>query len=176
MKKEFDIEDEWVSYEIHPETPESGVSLKEKFPNADINAMYNQFNRAGAPYGIESTNVSILSNSQKALEASEYARDQGKFDQFHEEVFKSYFTEGKDIGDTNILLEIAERIGLNRTEMENALEKETYLPTLKEANEEGRRLGVSGTPTFIINGKYKVVGAQPLENFKQALRQLEATE
>lgn len=176
MKKEYEIEEEWVSYEIHPETPPEGTLLKDQFPGADLEAMYNRLNEAGKPYGIEFGEITLLSNSQKALEASEYAREHGKFDEMHERLFHAYFTETKDIGDVPFLLGIAEDIGLDPNDLKEALEQEKYVPVLKKAVQEGKQLEVTGTPTFLINNKYKVVGAQPIDVFRNVLEQIKERE
>lgn len=176
MKKEFDIEDEWVSYEIHPETPPEGILLIEKFKGINIEAMRAQLNMSGNPYGITFGEMKFLPNSQKALEASEFARVHGKFDEFHEKVFHAYFTESKDIGKIEVLLDIARDLHLDTESLVKALENKTFVPVLKKAQYEGRKYYVTGTPTFIINGKYIIVGAQPLENFRRALKQIASKE
>ncbi|MCY0903140.1 MAG: DsbA family protein, partial [Firmicutes bacterium] len=114
-----------------------------------------------------------LSNSRLALEASEFAREQGKFHAFHNAVFHAYFTEGRDIGDREILLSIGESVGLPRESLDEALTVQRYEEALHKGQDEGAQCGVSGTPTCIINGRYRVVGAQPIEAFRQVLRTIE---
>lgn len=176
MKKEFTIKDEWVSFEIHPETPKEGVLLSEKFGQANLEGMLETLRRSGSQYGIEFGGHTLLSNSRMALEASEFAREQGKFDEFHDKIFYAYFTECKDIGDKALILEIAEQVGLDKQELESALDSGKYKTALEEAGQLGRAYGITGTPTFIINNKYKIVGAHPLESIKNYLRNIEAEE
>lgn len=173
LKKEFDIVDEWASFEIHPETPAEGVSMESRFPSATREAMMERLNEMGAPYGITFAKQERLSNSRLALEASEFAREQGKFHLFHDAVFHAYFTEGKDIGDREVLMSIGESLGLSRESLKEALTDHRYEEALNKAQDEGAQFGVSGTPTCIINGRYKVVGAQPIEAFRQMLRKIE---
>lgn len=161
-----------MSYEIHPETPPEGTPLAEKFKGANLEVMQKQLNMSGAPYGIQFGEMKLLSNSQKALEASEFAREHGKFHEFHDKVFYAYFTESKDIGDIGVLLEIASEMGLDTEKLKKALDEGTYVSELKKAQQEGSLRRVTGTPTFIINNKYIMVGAQPLETFKRALEQI----
>lgn len=162
--------------EIHPETPVEGVLLADKFPGANVDAMYDNLRRAGAPYGIEFGKMTTLSNSRMALEASEFARDHGKYDEFHEAIFHAYFTETHNIGLEQIVLGVAKEVGLNTEELKQALADGRYLPRLQEAQEEAYQYGINGTPTFIINGRYKIYGAQPLDAFRNALKQIEANE
>ena len=93
LKKEFYIKDDWLAFEIHPETPEKGVLLTEHLPHIDWDEMYINLRRSGARFGITFSDVTVLSNSRMSLEAGEFARDHGMFDKFHEQIFYQYFTE-----------------------------------------------------------------------------------
>lgn len=172
LKKEFEIEDEWVSFEIHPETPAEGMNLADRFPAAGVASMYERLGQMGAPYGVRFGQLSILANSKLALEASEFARDYGDFHAFHNVVFKAYFTDGKNIGDLQTILSLAQSVGLNQVALRQALDEHRYANRLSEAQAAGAGYGVTGTPTFIINGKYSLVGAQPIEVFRNALQKL----
>ena len=114
----------------------------------------------------------MLSNSRMALEASEYARDLGCFDSFHDHMFQAYFTETRDIGDMDVLLELAQEEGLDTADLRVALLEGRYTARLNEARREGRQLGINAVPTFMVNGKYRIVGAQPLEFFRDRLRDI----
>ena len=166
--------DEWVSYEIHPETPPEGVPLVEKFPADMVQGMKANLSRAGEPYGIEFGDMTTMPNTRLALEASEFARDHGKFHEFHEKIFRAYFTENRNIGDLDVVLEVAAAAGLETSALREALADGRYLPRLEQATMEGQRYGVTGTPTFIVNNRYMIVGAQPLENFRNALKRIES--
>ncbi len=108
-----------------------------------------------------------------ALEASEYARDAGCFDSFHDRLFRAYFTETRDIGDLDVLLELAEEEGLDKADLRVALQEGRYTSRLNEARREGHQLGINAVPTFIINGKFRIVGAQSLDFFRDRLREIE---
>nr|WP_249226955.1 DsbA family protein [Alicyclobacillus mengziensis] len=166
------MEDEWVSFEIHPETPPEGVSMDERFPKSTREQMYARLSASGERYGLTFTENSRLSNSHLALEASEFARDAGNFHAFHTRIFKAYFSEGRDIGDRKVLSEIAKDSGVDVQALNTALDEGRYTGRLEEGQYEGQRYGVTGTPTFIINDKYKVVGAQPIEVMRKALQEI----
>lgn len=105
----------------------------------------------------------LLANSRLALEAAECARDAGRFPEFHEGVFRAYFTEGRNIGERGVILEIGRRVGLEVADLEAALDGHSYLPRLAAAGEEARALGIAAAPTFLIGDDHRVVGAQPIE-------------
>lgn len=123
----------------------------------------------GEPFGITFAKIAHLSNSRMALEASEFARENGKFDEFHEETFHSYFTLGKDIGQIDVILGIGQKVGLDSDQLKAALTQGRYLPRLQESQLEAATWGVTAAPTFIIGGKDYIVGAQPIEVFRNAL-------
>ncbi|TCP57607.1 putative DsbA family dithiol-disulfide isomerase [Tumebacillus sp. BK434] len=176
LKEEFTIRDEWINIEIHPDTPQEGVLLTEKFPGMTTEQLFAGVRRAGALYGIAFGQVDKLANSRQAIEASEYAREHGKFEEFHDLVLHAYFTEARDIGAVSVLLELARQAGLDAEELQRALEEGRYAASLEAAQEQAYQYGVSGTPTFIVNNKYRVVGAQSLESFRSVLKRIEEEE
>ena len=115
----------------------------------------------------------LLSNSRFALEASEYARDLGRFDSFHEKLFRAYFTALLDIGRLDVLSGVAEESGVDVDSMRQALKERRYAPRLAEVREEAERCFVSGVPTFVVNGRHQIIGAQPLDVFENLFRKLE---
>jgi predicted DsbA family dithiol-disulfide isomerase len=175
LKKEFPIEDEWLSFELHPETPLEGISIAKRFPGVDVDGMMAHLNNSGAPYGIRFGNLQRLSNSKLALQAGEFARDQGMFHEFHDRLFRAYFTEVLDIGRMDVLLGLSEETGLNTDDLKSALGNGKYLPRLAEAAQEARKQDVVAIPAFFFhNGTmgHRIGGAQPLAMFQEALRTL----
>ncbi len=170
MSREFDIEEEWLSFEIHPETPAAGVLLTEHLPHIDWDDLYRNLKQQGARYDIIFNDVTILANSRKVLEASEFARDNGKYDTFHEAVFKAYFTDLKDIGRLDVIYSVADEVGLDTAGLQQALEQDTYYPRLQQTTAMAHSMGINSAPTFIINKKYSVVGAQPTDAFRDILQ------
>lgn len=134
--------------------------------------MYDQLRQRGKEFGIIFGNRTLLPNSRLALEASEYARDMGKYERFHEQVFHAYFTEAIDIGEPEELCAVAAECGLDIIDMMHALKDRRYKSRLDEARQEGIKIKLTGVPTFIINNKCKIVGAQPLETFTNLLNKI----
>jgi predicted DsbA family dithiol-disulfide isomerase len=135
--------------------------------------MYDQLRQHGKQFGIVFGDRTLLSNSRLALESSEYARDMGKYESFHETMFRFYFTEAYDIGSIDVIKSVAVEIGLDTDDMMKAISEKRYRSVLDEARKEGEKINLTGVPTFIINGKYKIVGAQPLDVFKDVFSKLE---
>jgi predicted DsbA family dithiol-disulfide isomerase len=126
----------------------------------------------GERYGIKFGDLTFLSNSHNSLEAAEYAREKGVLHEYHERLMRAYFTDLKDIGDIEVLLRLAEGLNLDKDDMEKAIVEKRYLEKLEKDAELAAEYGISSTPTFIINDKYMVVGAQDVSQFKRALREV----
>ena len=114
---------------------------------------------------------SVLTNSLMALEATEYAREQGKEKAFSNAVYQAYFQRGQNIGDIDVILALAEQTGLNPSEVQDHLKAGTYAARIQASHEEARAFGVSGVPTFIV-GPAQIVGAQSPEVFVSMLKRM----
>ena len=161
-----------MSYELHPETPPAGMLLSERFKGMDLTPFYNQLQARGNELGIVFNRHTHLSNSRMALMASEYARDMGRYDTFHENMFRAYFTESLDIGNPDVIVAIAAKSGLDGKETMAAVNDGRYASRLDEARREGQMIGLTGIPLFIVNNQYKIVGAQPIEVFRDFLAKI----
>ena len=170
LKKEYEIEDTWVSYELHPETPPAGMLLSERFKGHDLSSFYEQLRARGLEVGVVFSNLKLLSNSKFALMASEFARDQGMYHSFHENMFQAYFTEGLDIGNPDVIAAVAGKSGFDEKEARSAVLDGRYASRLNETRKEGSLIGLTGVPLFVIENKYKIVGAQPIEVFHNLLK------
>lgn len=105
---------------------------------------------------------------------SELAREKGLYAPFHERVFHAYFTDLLDVGALDVLLDLAAAEGLDAEEVIRALQDRTFAPRIEEAMREAAGYGINAVPTFIVNQKHKIVGAQSLDSFRRRLRQIQA--
>lgn len=170
LKSNFDIEMEHIGIEIHPETPDVGVDLRGRISGTA--EMYEHLRDRGRRYGINFCDVRILSNSRKALIVGEFARKAGKNEEFTKEIFKAYFESCLDIGKEAVIFEIAERIGLKRSEVKEALENPEYRKTFENNCAEARKYGIYAVPTFIINDEYRITGAQEKQTFVELFQKI----
>jgi predicted DsbA family dithiol-disulfide isomerase len=138
-----------------------------------MSGFYEQLRRRGKELDIVFGDRTLLSNSEAALEASEYARDVGKYDLFHENMFHAYFTEVLDIGNIEVIADVASKSGIDSDKVRQAVKNGRYRSRLDEAIKEAQAINLTGVPTFIINTKYKVVGAQPADVFRDLINKIE---
>lgn len=147
-----------------------------RFPGMDMQTMVNQLNTRGNDFGITFRPWKLLSNSRQALEAGEFAKEHGAHNAMHEALFRSYFTEGRDIGQREVILDAARNAGLDVKALNEALEKQVYLPRLNEISRQLKAKGITAAPTFEIAAEKRIVGAMPMETFRVVLREaLEST-
>lgn len=167
LKQEVNFEIEWRAFEIHPETPKEGVAISDYFGGYNMDAAKNHLERFGKDVGMKMNN-DTLANSHLSLKANEFAKKHNKQDEFHLAIFKAYFEEARNIGNMEVLLEIADSIGLNKEEMQAYLESEEAERAIEASSNEAKKLGITGVPTFII-GDEMIVGAQSYKVLKKAI-------
>jgi len=173
LKREFHIEDKWLPFEIHPDTPPEGVRWADYFPGMDPEGFFDQLDRRGKPMGIRFGPQPLMSNSRKAMEGGEFAKVHGRYETYHAAIFRAFFTGCRDIGNRDVLLDIAQTAGLDRQAFAAALDSRTYLSRLAETTRRARERGITSAPTFLIDGYGTITGAQPLGTFRAALLELE---
>ena len=113
----------------------------------------------------------IIANSFNAHRLIQMAKAQGLGDAAEERLFKAYFTEGKNVGDTDTLIQSGTEIGLDKKEVTEMLNGNTYEAEFFRDIDMARSLGINGVPFFIVNNKYGISGAQPAEIFLSGLKQ-----
>ncbi len=105
-----------------------------------------------------------------AAQAAECAADQGRFWDFHDILFERQNGENQGAFNQDKLLAMATELKFDMTKFEPCLTNNETLARVQADTQEGSAAGVTGTPTFFINGRM-LVGAQPLEAFQQAIDQ-----
>ncbi|HMF31150.1 MAG TPA: DsbA family oxidoreductase [Candidatus Lokiarchaeia archaeon] len=168
LQQQYDLDVEWKAFELRPETAPEGVDLATVFDKKYFAMVVANVQQLAAEDGISFEFPTRLPNSRLAHLIAEFAKDKGKFDEFHETAFELYWHEGKDIGDLDFLLEMAASIGLDRDEILAYLEREEPRDLLRRNIEELRALGTSGVPTFVI-GNQVINGVQPRTVFERAI-------
>ncbi|MBS1773115.1 MAG: DsbA family oxidoreductase [Bacteroidetes bacterium] len=123
---------------------------------------------AGLEYNFDKA---VINNSYTAHRFLQLAKKHGLGDAAEEALFKAYFTEGKNIGDHDTLIQLGIGIGLGATEVGEVLNSEAFANEVDEDIYMAQQYGIRGVPFFIINNKYAISGTQPSETFLGALNQ-----
>jgi predicted DsbA family dithiol-disulfide isomerase len=172
LKEEYDVVVEWRPFYLRPDTPLEGMELPDYIKRARANGSEERLRSMANSHGMEFKSTERIYNTRLAHEATEYAREHGKGNEFHQVVFRMVYAEGKDPGKWDMLRSAAEEVGLNAEEIQSDVESEKYKDNVAEQVQWAYQIGVSGVPTYVINDRYALVGAQPYEVFKNALGQI----
>ena len=163
---------EWRPFYLRPDTPPEGMELPDYIKRARANGSEERLASIADLYGMKFVSTERIYNTRLAHEATEYAREQNKGSEFHKVVFRKVYAEGQDPSQWDVLRSAAQEVGLNADEMQREVESEKYKANVEEQVQWAYQIGVTGVPTYVINDRYAVVGAQPYEVFKNALEQI----
>jgi predicted DsbA family dithiol-disulfide isomerase len=159
--------------------PKEGMDRKEyrerKFGGAErVAEMDRRMIAVGAALGIPFA-LDRIQRSPNTFDAHRLAWLAGQEDVQEAVVdglFRAFFTEGRDIGDRDVLVEIGAKAGLDRDAVRSFLESDAGVKEVRAQEDVARRMGVDAVPTFVIGGKFVVSGAQEPEVFLDAFRSL----
>lgn len=173
------IELKWKSYLLDPETPlefekplnvyeylaeRKGISLAQSIKmHEHVVAMAKQ---TGLDYQLDKL---VVANMAKAHRVIQFAKKKGLADLIEENMFKAYFTEGKNLADDDVLVIIGIASGLTKEEVITALTDDLYAYEVDQDIQEARAIGLTGVPFFVFDRKYAISGAQPTEAFLNTL-------
>ena len=171
MVREFAVEVEWVPFELHPDIPAQGAEKDPSQSRPDVRErLYAQAQADSLPM---KTNP-YRSNGHHALEAAEWAREDSPetFDQVHRALFQAYFAGAANISTIDQVDSAVAQTGVDRAAMRAALEAGSYRQRVDEYTQLARGNGINGTPTFILDDKFVISGAQDWGVFENILTRL----
>ena len=168
LKEAFEIDTVLVHFPLHPETPMEGRSMAEVYAgrHLDPEAMYQRMKGLMDAEGLPYARRTHTYNSRLAQELGKWADTQPGGGAIHDKLYRAYFVEGRNIGDLELLVEIAASVGLPADEARAVLEERRFKDAVDADWAKSHRYGVTGVPTFVAD-RYGVVGAQPYEVLEQ---------
>ena len=163
------VEVNWRPYQLNPDYPPEGVdhkkALAEKLGGQDnvdrAHAMLKDFGKAvGIQFNFEA--VKIGPNTMDAHRLLLWAHTEGREMQNRvvSHLFKANFEEGRNVGDHAVLLDIAEKSGLNRDVIATLLASDADKDTIRGEISAAQQMGVSGVPFLVFDHQYAISGAQ----------------
>ena len=165
-----DLKISWKAFQLNPQMPREGIDrqryLELKFGGpAGARQVYDQVRQVGAQEGIDFAFEAIkhTPNTLESHRLIRHAASAGLQDQMVQALFDAYFLEGRDIGDREVLVAAAGNAGLDPNSAREFLGSDEDRDSVAAEDAHARYIGIQGVPTYILNGKYVLSGAQPPE-------------
>ena len=174
------VETVWRPYQLDPDLPRAGRPyrdyMKAKFSGENTERwtqMRTYLEQAAPAAGIEFCfdAIPVRPNTLNAHRILRWAAGQGVVDKAAEGLFRAFFADGQDIGDPQVLSQIAGAAGLDPELTAELLTSDQDEASIREEEAFFRKLGVTGVPTYIFNGRFAVSGAQEPQILADAIRQ-----
>ncbi len=166
----------WWPFLLNPDMPPGGLAATEYASRkwggeARARRLQEQITALGAPLGIafHFGRIRRIPPTVDAHRLVALAEASGRGIVVAEALFAAHFTEGRDIGDFGVLLDIAGACGLDRTAACLLLTSEADAEAVHAANLRAHRLGVNGVPCFLFAGRFAIAGAQEPEVLERLL-------
>ncbi|MPZ23292.1 MAG: thioredoxin domain-containing protein [Dehalococcoidia bacterium] len=171
---EIDLAVDWQPFELHPEIPPEGMAPEDLFGgHRRADDYMGMLREEGEKEGLIIRAPRRISRSLPSLEAAEFARDSGEdAGRFRSALFEAYFSEGRDIGDQQVLLDVATGCGMDGGMLTAALSAGAYRDSVRDITRRAHQSGVTGTPTFIFDDRFAMVGAQSFDVFRSVAQRL----
>ncbi|WP_064965861.1 DsbA family oxidoreductase [Tenacibaculum ovolyticum] len=168
---------EWKSFELDPRLETNtkintiDYYVSKGASRQQMTDLFSNATRMAKEVGITfNLNEIIVANSFKAHKLVHVAKAVNKQNEAKELLLKAYFTDGENIDDSNVLLQIGENLGFSKENLEDKLKDKGLEVSIREDQELAKEVGVSGVPFFVFNNKQAFSGAQSEETFLEMIK------
>ncbi|CRL11293.1 Protein-disulfide isomerase [Phaeobacter italicus] len=172
---------EWHPFQLNPDMPREGMDrrayLEGKFGGKEgaVRAyapVVEHAEKAGLTISFEA--MQRTPNTLDAHRLIHWAGIEGKQNDVVDALFQAYFVDAKDIGDHEVLADIAAACGMERDVTLRLLQGDTEVSEIRDRDAHSRKMGVSSVPTYIVANQHAVPGAQPPELWKQVIADIQS--
>ncbi|MEM1361194.1 MAG: DsbA family oxidoreductase [Pseudomonadota bacterium] len=169
----------WHPFQLNPSMPAEGMGRQEyldlKFGGRDrANQIYGGIAAAADEAGVE-IDFSAITRTPNTLDAHRlihWAEIEGAQTRVVDALFNAYFREGRDIGDREVLADIADSAGLDAAMVQRLFATDADIDEIRSRDATAREMGIEGVPCFIVAGKHAVPGAQATELWTKVIDEL----
>ena len=180
LQGEVEADVHFQPFELNPRMPaegeDTGEHLRRKYGSTEVQLAENRerIRQRGAELGFEFNARERIWNTFDAHRLLHWAEGEGKQRELKHALLRAYFTEGKNVGDRDTLVEIAAGAGLDAQRATAILDAGEFADEVRATEQFFQQLGISGVPAVIIERRHLVSGGQPVEVFERALREIAA--
>lgn len=168
MQREHDVEVSWLMFPLHPEIPQGGVTIEELFggPRERFEPMRQRLRDLAREQELPFGEIDRIPNTRLAQQLAKWAETQPGGIAVHDALFRAYFVDGQDIGEAEVLAQVAGSVGLDAERALRSLHEPSSEAAVDADWRRAREIGVTAVPTFLA-GEATVVGAQPYTALEQ---------
>jgi predicted DsbA family dithiol-disulfide isomerase len=170
LRDAYDLKINWRFIEIHPETsPEGEPVTSLAYPSEQWNQLMQNLKAVAREEGITLADHTFTTNSRDALLLAEAAKESGRenFYALHEKLFTAFFVDSQNIGDRNILRELADSSGIPKDAIESAWRDQKYQQRIVSNYHAARQHEIQAVPSFIF-GERKLTGVVTDDTMRSA--------
>jgi len=173
LTEEFAVGFDVGAYDLRPGLPLEGLSREQANAGRTYPPGYvDNLLQTARDSGIDMKRPSLIPNTRKAHEATEFAKDAGRLLPFHRAVFRAYWEREENIGDVDMLCRATAEAGIDADGLREAIADGRYASRVEEQIAWARAAGITGVPTFIFDERFALVGAQDYEVFRDVARRI----
>ena len=180
LKDEMDIQVAWHAFELNPDPSGDGEpilpALARKYGRSEDEMRSNQAQmmEIAKDLGLnfEKLQERYTRNTFDGHRLVKWAGEQGKQTEMKKALFEAYFGRAENVTDTDVLVHCAASVGLNADEARAVLNSERYADSVREDEARYQKAGVSAVPSYVVNQKYLISGAQEPDTLIDALREI----
>jgi len=165
-----DVQIIWRAFELRPDPVPTLDPGGNYLRRAWASSVYPMAERLGITMKLPP----LQPRSRRAHEAAYWARDRGRFDDYHAELFRAFFERGEDIGDAGVLVSLAEKRGLPGESLREALQQHTFEPSVLSDEHDAQTIGISGVPAFVADRRVAITGVEPVEGLRELVQHVRA--
>jgi predicted DsbA family dithiol-disulfide isomerase len=177
LNAEDKVEIIWRSFQLDPDLPKNislpsiqYLSERKGYPVDQVKGMCTQLSTQGKSYAIDfNFDKALTFNTLDVHRLIQWAKPLGLSNELKESFMIAYFTEGIDLSKEANLYPIIKKVGLNIDDAKDVLQSDSYSKNVTDDINKSKKLGVSGVPFFLINGKEKISGAQNDQVFENMI-------
>jgi len=174
LRDEYDLRINWCFVEIHPETSAEGEPVATlSYPSEQWSQLMKNLDAVAREEGIAMAEHTFTTNSRDALLLSEAAKKEGRdrFYALHENLFAAFFVDSRNIGDRDVLREVAAECGIDSAVVESAWQDSQYEQRILSSYHQARHHEIQAVPSFIF-GERKLTGVVTEDVMRSAAKEL----
>jgi len=170
----------WHAFELNPDHGEDGEhilpALAKKYgrSEAEMRATQDQMIAIATELGLnfEKMQERYTCNTFDAHRLVKWAEGHGRQTELKKALFDAYFGKAENVSDPEVLARCVEAAGLDASEARDVLASDQYAQTVRDDEATYQQAGVSAVPTFVVNNRYLISGAQEPEALIEAFREI----